>query len=202
MGKLENRGIRRKPREWNSAVEHSGAYFGGRSISYVTFRHIRRPVFRAVPAQGEHVPFDAEARYSFGMNTRLTETQIRRVCVEMLARDPNVSGRKLRRELLNRFGAVGKTERVFAVWREEAHKARPAAQLQSLPTDIRELLKRLSVAEAAAAQNLARAELAEYRERAHQDHWAMEIDRVKRELEEARSSAADGQGRGSKPFQV
>jgi hypothetical protein len=136
------------------------------------------------------------------VNKRLTETQIRDVCAELMGRNANLSGRELRRELLNRFGAVGKTERVFAVWREEAQKARPAAELQSLPTNIRELQKRLSVAEAAAAQNLARAELAEYRERAHQDHWAMEIDRVKRELEEARSSAADGQGRGSRSFPV
>jgi hypothetical protein len=134
------------------------------------------------------------------MNTRLTETQIRRVCVELLALDPNVSGRKLRRELLDRFGAVGKTERVFEVWREEARKARLDAETNSLPADIRELQERLKLAEAAAAQNLARAELAEYRERAHQDHWALEIDRVKRELEEYRNNA--GQGRSAKPFPV
>ncbi len=133
------------------------------------------------------------------MNTRLTETLIRRVCAELMARDQKVSGRQLRRELLDRFGAVGKTERVFAVWREEAQKVRLAAEQ---PTDIRELQKRLIVAEAAAAQNLARAELAEYRERAHQDHWAMEIDRVKRELAEARGGAAGEQGRGSRSFPV
>jgi hypothetical protein len=136
------------------------------------------------------------------MNRRLTETQIRRVCVEMLARDPNVSGRKMRRELLERFGAVGKTATVFAIWREEASKVRFAAEAKALPTDIRELQERLKLAEAAAAQNLTRAELAEYRERAHQDHWALEIDRVKLELEEARRIPADGQGRGSRPFQV
>jgi hypothetical protein len=106
----------------------------------------------------------------------------------MLARDPNVSGRKLRRELLDRFGAVGKTERVFAVWRDEVRKARLAADTKSLPADIRELQERLKLAETAAAENLARAELAEYRERAHQDHWALEIDRVKRELEDVRKT--------------
>jgi hypothetical protein len=161
-----------------------------------------KPVFQALWTQGEHVPFDAEARYSFGMNRRLTETQIRRVCVELLRRDPDVSGRKLRQELLHRFGAVGKTERVFAIWREEARRVRLAAETKSLPADIRELQERLKLAEAAAAQNLARAELAEYRERAHQDHWAMEIDRVKRELEEARSSGVHGQVRGSRSFPV
>src|ERR1700730_11436385 len=99
------------------------------------------------------------------MNRRLSETQIRGVCVQMLARDPNSSGRKLRRELLNRFGAVGKTERVFAVWRDEARKVPLTAEANSLPADIRELQERLKLAEAAATQNLKRAELAEYRER-------------------------------------
>jgi Plasmid replication region DNA-binding N-term len=136
------------------------------------------------------------------MNRRLTETQIRRVCVEMLAADPSVSGRQLRRELLDRFGAVGKTERVFEVWRAEVRKVGLAAAAISLPTDIRELQERLKLAEVAAAANLARAELAEYRERTHQDHWAMEIDRVKRELEEARAERFDAQGRGSKGFPV
>lgn len=136
------------------------------------------------------------------VNTRLTETQIRRVCVELLTRDPNVSGRELRRVLLDRFGAVGKSERVFEFWRDEARKVRLAAEAKSLPADIRELQERLKLAEAAAAQNLARAELAEYRERAHQDHWALEIDRVKRELEEARAERSGGQGRGSRSFSV
>ncbi len=136
------------------------------------------------------------------MNARLSESQIRRVCVELLARDPSVSGRQVRRELLDRFGAIGKTERVFGVWREESRRARAVAESKSLPADIRELQERLKVAEAAAAQNLERAELAEYRERAHQDHWALEIDRVKRELEDARAGTVDGQGRGSRPFQV
>jgi hypothetical protein len=44
---------------------------------------------------------------------------------------------------------------------------------------------------------LKRAELAEYRERAHQDHWAMEIDRLKQKLE----SQLTGQG-ASRPFRV
>jgi Plasmid replication region DNA-binding N-term len=136
------------------------------------------------------------------VNQRLSDAQIRRVCIELLARDPNFSGRQLRRELLDRFGAVGKTERVFAVWREEGRKARIVAETQSLPTDVRELQRRLKLAEEAAAQNLARAELAEYRERAHQDHWALEIDRVKRELEEARREGTEGQGRGSRIFPV
>jgi hypothetical protein len=40
---------------------------------------------------------------------------------------------------------------------------------------------------------LKRAELAEYRERAHQDHWALELDRLKQQLQSQRDAQA-GQG--------
>jgi hypothetical protein len=40
----------------------------------------------------------------------------------------------------------------------------------------------LKAAEAAAAENLKRAELAEYREQAHQEHWALEVDRLRQRL--------------------
>jgi len=89
----------------------------------------------------------------------------------------------LRAELRKRFGAVGKTERVFTIWREEtaaqASAAAPAA-------DIVELKRRLAAAEAAAAENLARAERAEYREMAHQEKWAMEVDRLRIEVKRLR----------------
>ena len=152
--------------------------------------------------KGNTVPFDTFQWYSRCMHKRLTDFQIRAVCAELLARDASASGREVRRTLFDRFGSVGKTERVFAVWREEMRKARFAAEAQSLPAEVYELQERLKLAQAKAAANLARAELAEYRERAHQDHWALEIDRVKRELEEARREAADGQGRGSRAFSV
>jgi hypothetical protein len=90
-----------------------------------------------------------------------------------------VSGRQLRRELKNRYGAVGKTARVFAIWREEV-------ALAAVPVDVAELKSRLAAAEAQAAENLARAERAEFREQAHQDKWAMEIDRLRQELKAAR----------------
>jgi hypothetical protein len=131
------------------------------------------------------------------MNRRLTEFQIRAICREMIARNAIVSGRELRRELKNRFGAAGKTERVFALWREETRELHSAQAVAALPTDIAELHRRLKAAETTAAENLKRAELAEYRERAHQDHWAMEIDRLKQQLE----LQPAGQG-ASRPFRV
>jgi len=134
------------------------------------------------------------------MNRRLSEFQIRATCRELLARDPNLTGRQLRRELKDRFGAVGKTERVFDLWREETQKIQIAIAAAALPADVAELQRRLRIAEATAAENLKRAELAEYRERAHQDHWAMEIDRLKQQLETRRDADA-GQG-VSIPFRV
>lgn len=129
------------------------------------------------------------------MNQQLSDQRIRATCRELLKLQGRVSGRGLCAELRRRFGAVGKTTRVFRIWREECANA-------ALPVDVANLKNQLQAAEAAAAENLKRAELAEYRERAHQDHWALEIDRVKRELEEARNNATEGQGRRSRTFPV
>jgi hypothetical protein len=48
-----------------------------------------------------------------------------------------------------------------------------------LPPEVQALQQRVAAAEAVAAENLARAGRAEYREQAHQDHWAVEIDRLR-----------------------
>ncbi len=114
------------------------------------------------------------------MNLRLTDQRIRATCRELLRTRGAVSGRQLCAELRERFGAVGKTERVFRIWREELVAA-------AVPADLAELQTRLAAAEAAAVENLARAERAEYREQAHQDKWAGEVDRLRQELKAARS---------------
>jgi len=113
------------------------------------------------------------------VNRRLSEQRIRSTCRELLAKRGDISGRGLREELRARFGAVGKTARVFAIWREEVAAA-------AVPVDLAELKSRLAEAEAQAAENLARAERAEFREQAHQDKWAMEVDRLRQELKAAR----------------
>jgi hypothetical protein len=145
-------------------------------------------------------PFTSKWSRVSAMNRRLSEFQIRTTCRELVARDANLTGRQLRRELKSRFGAVGKTERVFDVWREETQKTQIAIAAAALPTDVAELQRRLRIAEATAAENLKRAELAEYRERAHQDHWALELDRLKQQLQSQRDAQA-GQG-VSTPFRV
>lgn len=124
------------------------------------------------------------------MNRRLTEEHIRTTCRDLLAGARRPSGRELRRELRHRFGAVGKTARVFQIWREESLIC-AAMPMSGEPGDLAELERRLRRAEEAAEQNLARAERAEYRERAHQDKWAMEIDRLRTQLNAQPNYAAE-----------
>jgi predicted RNase H-like nuclease (RuvC/YqgF family) len=114
---------------------------------------------------------------------------IRDTCRELMAAG-RVSGRALRRALRERYGSAGKTDRVFRVWREETERKSEATRPQ-LPTDIAELQRRLVVAEEAAKENLARAERAELREQAHQDRWAMEVDRLRQEVQAQPRYAAE-----------
>lgn len=112
------------------------------------------------------------------MNRRLSDRHIRSTCRDLLDAGGRVSGRSLRRTLRERFGAAGKTDRLFRIWREETAIQLEATRPQ-LPTEIAELQHRMLVAEQAADENRARAERAELREQAHQDRWAMEVDRLR-----------------------
>jgi hypothetical protein len=79
------------------------------------------------------------------VNHQLSEQRIRSTCRELIAKHGGISGRRLRSELRQRYGAVGKTERVFAIWREET--AAPAVRAEHA-----ELKARLAAAHAAAAE--------------------------------------------------
>jgi hypothetical protein len=114
---------------------------------------------------------------------------IRDTCRELMAAG-RVSGRALRRALRERYGAAGKTDRVFQVWREETERKSEGARPQ-LPADIAELQRRLIAAAEAAKENLARAERAELREQAHQDRWAVEVDRLRQEVQAQPRYAAE-----------
>jgi hypothetical protein len=124
------------------------------------------------------------------MNLQLSEASIRATCRELLKGGKPISGRALCLELRARFGAVGKTTRVFQIWREETL----SLATTQIPGELALLKQKLKDAQAAAAEYLKRAELAEFREQAHQDHWAVEIDRLRQELAALRG--------GSKPFAV
>jgi hypothetical protein len=124
------------------------------------------------------------------MNLQLSDEHIRSTCRDLVEKHGRVSGRRLCEELRRRFGAVGKTMRVFRIWREEcvppvgiqSGPAFAVASASQLPGEMALLQRRVELAEAAAAEYLKRAELAEFRERAHQDHWALEVDRLRQEI--------------------
>jgi hypothetical protein len=119
------------------------------------------------------------------MNLQLSDEHIRSTCRDLVEAHGSVSGRRLCEELRRRFGAVGKTMRVFRIWREECGTASVLASRTAppqLPGAMALLQKRVEAAEAAAVEYLERAELAEFRERAHQDHWAVEVDRLRQEI--------------------
>jgi hypothetical protein len=85
------------------------------------------------------------------VNQRLSEKRIRSTCRELLAKHGSVSGRSLREELRRRFGAVGKTERVFRIWREELRAGAPdqAALIRGLQEQIFKLSRELEAARGA-----------------------------------------------------
>jgi hypothetical protein len=113
------------------------------------------------------------------MNQTLCDRHIRATCRELIASRPRVSGRELRRVLKQKYQSVGNTERIFKIWREELSAQAEKGRAIPIPVDQQALLARLATAEAAAERNRLRAEHAELREEAHQDHWAMEIDRLR-----------------------
>jgi hypothetical protein len=116
------------------------------------------------------------------MNRRLTDHHIRTTCRDLLVQHgPALTGRQLRRTLRQRYGAVGKTERVFGIWRELARAVPAVVDLR--PTDVAELHRRLEEATASAAQAMERAALSEFRARADQDRWAGQIDDLRQQLQ-------------------
>lgn len=170
-------------------------------MSYLLKLLLAPAIFTRGQFKGNMFPLRVFRSRVDAMNRRLTELQIRSTCQALIARDANLTGRQLRNELKNRFGAVGRTARVFTLWREETESTRRAMAAAALPSDVAELQRRLQIAETAAAENLKRAELAEMREQAHQEHWALKIDELRRKLEETRTENAAGQG-ASRPFPV
>jgi hypothetical protein len=123
------------------------------------------------------------------MNCRISDISLRGVCRELLGAGHPVSHRALRQILHERFGATGKTVRVLRIWREESTRQVMAAKqvtdrppAPALPIDVQQLQERLKQAEAHAAEQSARAQVAELREQSHQDRWALEIDKLREQL--------------------
>ena len=110
------------------------------------------------------------------MARQLSDEEVRSTLVTLLQSRAQVSGRSLRRALRARYGAVGRTARVFQIWREmTGGTSRGAAELSEYSKE------QLRAAES-------RAVLAEEREQAHQDKWAVEIHALRQKLAQHEAS--------------
>ncbi|HEY6451448.1 MAG TPA: hypothetical protein VIX87_02495 [Steroidobacteraceae bacterium] len=133
------------------------------------------------------------------MNCKLTDAQIVDTWQRLGGPASKVSGRALRFALKQQYGAAGKTERVFALWRS---LRAPAAPPQPLSAALEGELRLAEQGRAAALEErdraISRAQRSEARELAHQDRWANEIYALRESLEQlkgerARRLAAEGQ---------
>jgi hypothetical protein len=117
------------------------------------------------------------------MAAKLTDGQIEMLCHEVLAREAAPSGRSLRRALRARFGVVGRTARIYAIWRrltgpENVVEAVTDAERHGWAV-------RLAAAEE-------RVRLAEEREIKHQDRWASEVHALREQLRVRQGTLASG----------
>jgi hypothetical protein len=110
------------------------------------------------------------------MARQLSDEEVRSTLATLLQTRRQVSGRALRRALRARYGAVGRTARVFQIWRDMTGGA---ARAMELPDYSREQLR---AAEIRIRTAESRAALAEEREQAHQDKWAVEIHALREQL--------------------
>jgi hypothetical protein len=116
------------------------------------------------------------------MARQLSDDEVRSTLVALLQTRSEVSGRALRRALRARFGAVGRTARVFQIWREMTGGAAQSIDLSEYARD------QLRAAQVRVAAAESRAALAEEREQAHQDKWAGEIHALRQQLAQHESS--------------
>jgi hypothetical protein len=117
------------------------------------------------------------------MALKLTDRQIETLCLEVLAREEAPSGRLLRRALRERYGAVGRTDRVYAVWRQ-------LIRGENAPGVVTDEERNRWAARIAAAEQ--RARLAEEREIKHQDRWASEVYELREQLRGRQGTLASG----------
>jgi hypothetical protein len=118
------------------------------------------------------------------MARQLSDDEVRSTLVTLLQTRTQVSGRSLRRALRARYGAVGRTARVFQIWREMTGGTAQAVELSEYSRD------QLRAAEARVRAAESRAALAEEREQAHQDKWAVEIHALRQQLAQHEATMA------------
>lgn len=114
------------------------------------------------------------------MTKQLTDEQIAGVIKALRNRGQKITGLAVRTELRRAFGMPGGVDRIYRLISQDRATGH-ADQQNNLVAEIALLKQQL-------AEALQRAELAEYREQAHQEKWAMEIDLLRQQL---RSSQID-----------
>jgi hypothetical protein len=117
------------------------------------------------------------------MALKLTDGQIEILCRDVLAREKTPSGRSLRRALRERYGAVGRTDRVYAIWRVLAAGEKALSPVTD--AERHRWMARIAAAEA-------RVRLAEEREVKHQDRWANELYELREQLRTRQGTLATG----------
>ena len=121
--------------------------------------------------------------YTGRMPLKLTDAQIELLCREVLAREEVPSGRSLRRALRERYGAVGRTNRVYMIWRRLTLGTAGGSPVTD--TERNRWTARIAAAEQ-------RAQLAEEREIKHQDRWAGEVHALREQLRSRPADLASG----------
>ena len=111
----------------------------------------------------------------------LTDDSIRAAIRELAASGERITGVALRDQLAARYGVRGGVARVYRLMRESQRPARDGA-VTRVPV-------RASDESRDAA--IARADLAEHRELAHQDRWARETDALRTRLAAAEQEARE-----------
>jgi hypothetical protein len=118
------------------------------------------------------------------MNQKLTDQQIGQTVEAMRCAGQKITGRALRAALRERYGVVGKTDRLASACRG-IRQPLPDA---SIITELKQQLQDAESGRYAAVEErdraLARAERAEARETAHQDRWATEIHSLRESVEQ------------------
>jgi hypothetical protein len=105
---------------------------------------------------------------------RVSDLQIRQVIEMLRARDGRASGAAVRAELARRYGARGGVTRVYRLL--------AAVEGPVLDVESAHRATRIGELERALADALRRAELAEHRERVHQEWAASQIDALRTRL--------------------
>jgi hypothetical protein len=123
------------------------------------------------------------------VNRKLTDQQIVSTLEALSATGMPVSGRALRAALRAQFGAVGKTERVFALCRSRRGSDEPASACE-LHARLEEAEQGRAAAEVAREQALQRVERSEAREMAHQDRWANEIYALRQTVQQLQGESS------------